>query len=416
MDLKTYLARSYTAYQAVENAEIILRENGFSALREDAIWRVIPEGKYYVKRGGSSLIAFRIGRRPYFKIVASHTDSPAIKLKENAEMESGVYAKWNTEKYGGGIWYSFFDRPLRVAGQVVCETEDGLKAENVVSPYVVTIPSLAVHMNRGVNDGFAVNPQNDLLPLAGLGRANVAESLGFANAIAYDLFLVPDEPPFMSGINGEFLSSPRLDNLTSAYTSLTALCESAGTGICVAALFDNEEVGSRTRQGAGSDFLVSVLGRICAALHIDAENTYAESFVVSLDNAHAVHPNHPEKCDPTNRPVLGGGVVVKSHANKAYTTEALSAALIRSIFKRAGVPCQTFYNRSDMVSGSTLGAISLGQLGVLTVDVGLAQLAMHSAVECLAMSDLEALRRGLSAFYESDFDLEEGSVVFREKI
>ena len=414
MDLQTYLARSYTAYQATEHAEAMLRENGFEALRENESWHIVVNGKYYVERGGSSLIAFRVGSRPYFKIVSSHTDSPAIKLKENAEMQSGIYVKWNTERYGGGIWYSFFDRPLRVAGQVVCETEDGVEAHNAVSSYVVTIPSLAVHMNRTVNDGFAVNPQNDLLPLVGLKGKSVAESLGYPNAIAYDLFLAPDELPFMSGINGEFLCSPRLDNLTSAYSSLAALCEGEGEGICVAALFDHEEVGSRTRQGAGSDFLVSVLGRVCAALQIDAEKTYAGSFAISLDNAHAVHPNHPEKCDPTNRPVIGGGVVIKAHANKAYTTEALSAAVIRSIFKKAGVLCQTFYNRSDMASGSTLGAISLSQVGMLTVDMGLAQLAMHSAVECVAKSDLDALQKGLVAFYSADFELGENSVAFRE--
>ena len=289
-----------------------------------------------------------------------------------------------------------------------------MEAHNAVSSYVVTIPSLAVHMNRTVNDGFAVNPQNDLLPLVGLKGKSVAESLGYPNAIAYDLFLAPDELPFMSGINGEFLCSPRLDNLTSAYSSLAALCEGEGEGICVAALFDHEEVGSRTRQGAGSDFLVSVLGRVCAALQIDAEKTYAGSFAISLDNAHAVHPNHPEKCDPTNRPVIGGGVVIKAHANKAYTTEALSAAVIRSIFKKAGVLCQTFYNRSDMASGSTLGAISLSQVGMLTVDMGLAQLAMHSAVECVAKSDLDALQKGLVAFYSADFELGENSVAFRE--
>ena len=418
--LTEFLNASYTAYQATENARQLLLENGFLPVSETEDWALEENGKYFVDRNGSSLVAFTVGALDdfSFKIVASHTDSPALKLKENAVSLTGAYAKLNAETYGGGIWYSFFDRPLKIAGRVVVNEGGILKSENVASEYFVTVPSLAVHMNRGVNEGFSVNAQTDLQPLFALSEngetPDFLSGITEKEVVSYDLYLVNADMPYVFGRNGEFLASPRIDNLTSVCSSLEALtAHGESGGVCVAACLDNEEVGSQTLQGAGGDFLENVLRRIAYALKFDDNEYYkalAASFLISLDNAHAMHPNHPEKCDPTNKTTMGGGVVVKSHANKAYTTDALSSAVIKTIFKKAGVKYQTFFNRSDMRSGGTLGAISLSHAGILSADLGLAQLAMHSASECFAKADYEELLNGLTAYYSSNILFGENGV------
>ncbi len=400
-NLLRYLETSYTAYQAVENAKNLLLTQGFLPLKEDESWQLREGGKYFTERGGSALIAFTVGSGQGFKIVASHTDSPCLKLKENPVTSAEKFRKLNVEPYGGGIWYTFLDRKLKLAGRLVKEENGVLRAENYASDFTVVIPSLAVHMQRDVNEKFAPNPQIDLLPLLGMGDSDLCKLLG--DPLSYDLYAVCAEPPFIGGCRGEFVSSPRVDDLTSVFASLEALFSApAKSGINVAALLDNEEIGSRTRQGAGSDFLSNTLRRVASALDgTPLCNAAANSFLISLDNAHSLHPNHPEKCDPTNRAVMGGGVVIKGHAGGAYTTDALSSAVMKTVLSRAGVKYQTFYNRSDMRSGGTLGAISLGQVGILSADLGLAQLAMHSAVETFAASDYIEMRKGLEAFYRS---------------
>lgn len=415
--LKEFLSGAYTAYHATELAEQALHENGFVKLSETDDWELKEGGKYYVVRSGSSFVAFTVGSldRFSFKIVASHTDSPALKLKENPLVKTGAYSKLNVETYGGGIWYSFFDRPLRLAGRIAYEEDGAVKTQTVSSPYLLTVPSVAVHMNRGVNDGFSVNAQVDLQPLFGLnGETDLFKSLTDKEVLSYDLYAVNADEPYSFGINDEFFASPRIDNLTSVFSSLEALFAHAdSSGVCVVAALDNEEVGSQTLQGAGGDFLENTLRRISYAFKFDDGEYYkalASSFLISLDNAHAMHPNHPEKCDPTNQVVMGGGVVIKAHANKAYTTDALSSATVKTVFKRAGVKFQTFFNRSDMRSGGTLGAISLSHVGVLSVDLGLAQLAMHSACECIASTDYEELVNGLTAYYSSDICVLDGQV------
>lgn len=408
--LNEFLEKSYTAYHAVKNAADYLTANGFSELFEGEDWNVEEGGKYFVTRGGSSLIAFTVGALDNglnFKIAASHADSPALKLKDNAVFTAGAYEKLNAECYGGGIWYSFFDRPLKIAGRIV-ESENGvLRPRLAESDYFVTIPSLAVHQNRGVNDGFAVNAQTDLSPLYALTEqgGDLVSSLSSAPVAAYDLYLVNAQKPYVFGRNGEFLASPRVDNLTSVFASIEAISDVlAPGGVCVAAIFDNEEVGSRTLEGAGGDFMERTLRRLTSALRFDDDEYYKalhSSFLLSVDNAHALHPNHPEKCDPTNRPAAGGGVVIKFHADKAYTTDALSAAVIEEIFKNANLPFQKFYNRSDVRSGSTLGAISLSKVSLLSADIGIAQFAMHSACESFACADYASMRSGLRAFFAS---------------
>ncbi len=409
-DLLDFLATSYTAYHAVENAKALLEENGFRPLLETEDWELEEGGKYFVERGGSALIAFTVDGldRFAFKIAAAHLDSPALKIKENPERKTEAYVTLNAEKYGGGIWYSFFDRPLKIAGRVVINEGGVLKTKTAVSEKFVSIPSLAVHQNRGVNEGFAVNPQIDLCPLVSLAEngKSFLSAVTDGEVVAHDLFLVNGDTPYAFGLLDEFIASPRIDDLVCAYAAIESLIShDKNGGICVTACFDNEEVGSGTYAGAGSDFLQTTLKRIAYALKFDDLEyckALASSFLVSADNAHAVHPNHPEKSDPTNKTALGGGVAIKSHANKAYTTDGLSAAILKTIFDRAEVKWQSFYNRSDAQSGSTLGRISLGQLGVLSADIGLAQLAMHSACESFAKSDFNELEKGLTAFYGAD--------------
>ncbi len=395
-----FLKSSYTCYHAVENAETLLAQAGFSALSERESWDLAEGGKYYVTRGGGSLIAFRYSARGAFRIVASHTDSPCLKLKGNAALSDGAFTRLNTEPYGGGLWYTFFDRPLKIAGRRIAEEDGALVARPYASDFCVVLPSLAIHQNRQANTQFSPNLQTEL-PLLSLGKKELAEVIGGTHA--YDLYAVPAVDPFFAGPEGEFLSSPRLDDLTGVFFSLKALTEADGAEDTVmAACFHAEEIGSSTQNGAASDFLRSVLARIARAQGRDEEERLAaeaSSLLLSLDNAHALHPNHPEVCDPTNRPVPGGGVVIKGHAGGSYTTDGLTAAVMRKIFENAGVKYQFFYNRSDAASGSTLGAILLRQTSIPAADLGLAQLAMHSAVETVACSDLEELKRALAAFY-----------------
>ena len=413
--LKNYLANSYTAYHAVENAKTLLAQNGFIALKETDDWTIEENGKYYLERGGCALIAFTVGNLDSlaFKIAAAHVDSPALKIKENPVMKTDKYEKLNVETYGGGLWYSFLDRPLKIAGRIITEENGALKSENVVSDYFVTVPSVAIHQNRTANESLAINAQVDLpalLSVAGAGGEWLS-SITDKQVISKDLFLVNADMPYTFGVKNEFLASPRIDDLSGAYAILQALIDHAenSAGICVAALFDNEEIGSNTSQGAAGDFLENTLRRITYTLNLDECELYkvlATSVLVSVDNAHGVHPNHPEKADPTNRPTLGGGVVIKHHAGKAYTTDAMSAAIMQTVCNRAGVEYHSFFNRSDVRSGSTLGVISQARISMLAVDIGIAQLAMHSANECFAVVDYEAMQNTLTAFYSSSITVD----------
>ncbi len=420
-NLIKYLQTSLTAYHAVQNGEALLAQNGFTKLSETEDWTLAEGGKYYVARGGA-LIAFTVGSLNEFsyKIVASHTDSPALKLKENSLQKSSLYATLNTETYGGGIWYSFLDRPLKIAGRVVKKENGRLITQNVVSPFIVTVPSVAIHQNRNANEGFSVNAQVDLAPLVSLANGMestevLLEKIAGESVISYDLFLVNADMPYTFGVNDEFLASPRIDNLSSVYASLETLVSGENTsGICVAACMCHEEIGSLSAEGADGDFLENVLRRIAYALRFDDNEYYkalASSFLLSVDNAHAVHPNHPEKADPTNKTVLGGGVVIKNHADKAYITDALSSALVKTLLDNADVKHQTFFNRSDVRSGSTLGKAALRHTGILGADIGLAQLAMHSACECFAKSDYEQMKKALSAFYAANILRDEQGIV-----
>ncbi len=400
------LYNSPTAFHACSEIAKILEENSFTMLKEGEKWQLEKNKGYYLMRNNSSLIAFKCGKDFSFNIVASHSDSPCFKLKTNYEMKVENYRKFNVEKYGGGILYSWFDRPLTVAGRLIVKKGDELYGVNFTSSHTFVIPSLAIHFNRTVNDGVKFNPQTDLSPIESVvndGRLN-DEINRFADGevVDCDLYLVCSQKPFSAGCDDELVCSPRIDNLTSAFSSVEGLIHGKEKAINVVFVADNEEVGSRTKQGAGSKFLYDTLLKISLSLGKTEEemrDSLNSSFLVSFDNAHAVHPNHPELSDPTNKVLMGNGIVIKKHANQNYTTDAFSSAVIKRIFEKAEVPCQDFFMRSDLPCGGTLGAISSSQLSVRSVDVGLAQLAMHSAVETFAFKDFEYAEKGLTTFF-----------------
>lgn len=440
MNLYEFLDLSKTQYQAAENAQKMLSDAGFIRLYESKPFDIKQGGKYFVVKDGSALIAFTVGDfgkerdGDLFKIVASHTDSPCFKVKigKNTTTPTAGTASLNVERYGGGLLYTWFDRPLKLAGRLCGEKDGKIVYVPFESKNRYCIPSVAIHFRRNANDGFAVNPQVDCPPLFALTGGNdktAADELLITELnnsfdgkfLDADLYLVCDEKPFEFGLNGEFLCAPRIDNLTSCYSSITALisaCERENAkGVSVAYLADNEEVGSRTKQGAASTFMRDVLKRVYISLCNKNDETansltaseiesgfmqaLAKSFIVSCDNAHANHPNHPEYADKTSLVKAGGGVVIKHHGNQNYTTDGLSAAIFKSILNNAGVKYCDFYMRSDLPCGGTLGAISSSQVSIKSVDIGLAQLAMHSACETMAKADLKHMQNALEAFYKN---------------
>ena len=417
-----------------------MMENNGGLLREDQPWDLEPGRIYTVSRNNSSAIIFRMPERRNFSgfhICASHSDSPGLKIKGlGAEMTEGAYIKLNVETYGGLLMAPWFDRPLSLAGRVMVK-EDGCIFEELVNidRDLLMIPSVAIHMNRDANKGIEYNPQVDLLPLLGLtevspnqekkrGRPKkkeegktllkiIAEAVCTEpeNLVSCDLFVYDRTPGRVWGANEEFFSSKHIDDLQCAYVSARALFDARPAApkdggpeaIPVVAIFDNEEVGSLSKQGAASTFLADTLMRICESCGMresDYRRAVANSFMISADNAHALHPNHPELHDPQNRPIMNGGIVLKHAANQKYTTDAVSAALFKELCSEAGVPCQEFYNRSDKVGGGTLGNISNAQVSLNTVDIGLPQLAMHSPYETAGVKDAEYLYNVLKLFFE----------------
>ena len=401
-----FIEKSPSCFHAVANVKEMLQEQGFTEVKEAQKWELVPGEGYYVTRNDSALIAFRLPEKPArgFHMTAAHSDSPTFKIKELPEMTvEEHYVKLNTEKYGGMILSTWLDRALSVAGRVVVREGRELVTKLVnVDKDLLVIPNVAIHMNREMNQGVAYNPQCDMLPLfadcsegkkknAFMKRIAKAAGVKVEDILSHDLFLYPREKGRVLGENGEFLLSPRLDDLQCVFAESRAFCESRPEEyINVCAVFDNEEVGSGTKQGADSTFLEDTLYRIAEGLGLekgDYLRMIAESFLISADNAHAVHPNHPEKADPTNRPYVNGGIVIKFHGSQKYATDAVSAAKLKGLCEEAHVPYQTYANRSDIAGGSTLGNISTAHVSVSSVDIGLPQLAMHSAVETAGVKD-----------------------------
>ena len=413
--LLKFIQKSPTAFQAVEEMSQRLQKEGFKELKEEKHWDLKAGGNYFVTRNHSAVIAFSIPKKPAWKfhIMASHSDSPALKIKENPEMEvEKAYIKLNVERYGGMLLAPWFDRPLSVAGRLIVRKNGEIQEKLVaVDKELLVIPNLAIHMNREVNDGYKYNVQKDMLPLYsdydGKGsfmklmaaEADVAEE----DILGHDLFLYDRTPGTVWGANEEFISAPRLDDIQCAFASLEGFLRGERKeSIAVHCVLDNEEVGSTTKQGAASTFLKDTLMRINMGLGRTQEEylmTLADSFMVSADNAHALHPNHTDKTDPVNRPVLNGGIVIKYNANQKYCTDGVSAAIFKDICDRAEVPYQIFVNRSDMAGGSTLGNISNTQVSMKTVDIGLAQLAMHSVYETTGAKDTESLAKTAAVLF-----------------
>lgn len=406
-ELCAFLDASHSQYHARAYLTAILDKEGYTALKESEKWELVPGGKYYVNRGGSAVLAFRVPECEAlgFLISAAHTDRPAFKLKENGEIE-GVCPRLAVERYGGQILAPWLDRPLSIAGRVLVQTEHGAESRLLdIDRDLLLIPNVAIHMNRQVNDGYKWNPVTDVLPLLaspenkGQFTAMLEKEAG-GKILSHDLFLYIRQKASVWGLDESFLSSAALDDLECVWGCFRGfLASGTGRSIPLFAALDSEEVGSCSPQGAGSTLLSQTVSRIAQALALDENRLLAQSFLVSADNAHAQHPNHPELADSGNAPKLGGGIVIKFNANLRYCTDGLSAAVMRTVCHRAGVNSQNYYNRPDIPGGSTLGCISIGQVSVPTVDIGLAQLAMHSAVETAAVADADHMINAVAEFY-----------------
>ena len=408
-----FIQCSPTASHTAATVRAMLVQAGFTQLLESQPWDLQPGGRYYTTRGMSSLIAFQVPKADFhgFSVIAPHGDSPCFKVKESPELRvDGQYTKLNTEVYGGMQLALWTDRPLSVAGRLSVRTENGVKGVLCdIRRDLLLIPGVAIHMNRGVNEGVKLDPQKDTLPLLGGSQADlkklVAENAGVApeDILSWDLYLYSRAQGTVFGAEKEFIAAPRLDDLECVFAAAKAfLAGENRENVTVLSLFDNEETGSLTRQGADSPFLSEVLERIslsCGKSREEHLRAIASGFMLSADNAHAVHPDSPEKSDPTNRCYLNGGVVVK-HSPR-YASDALTAGLFQRICQKAGVPVQVYYNNSKIPGGGTLGNLSGSHVALPTVDIGLAQLSMHSPYETAGAKDLDYMVWAMQAFYES---------------
>ena len=416
--LKKRIEASVSPFHSIIYAIDELEEVGFEKLELGSRWKIERGRRYYVNVYGSTLVAFTIGEKwcgENLKFAAAHSDFPCLKIKPSCQMEANGYIKMNVEVYGGAILNTWLDRPLSVAGRVIVKDGNTLKPVLLnVDRDLCLIPNLAIHMNRNANNGISYNPQKDMIPLFGEIASKdkfdqiIANEAGVAieDIISTDLFLYNREWGTIWGADNEFMSAPRLDDVMCAFSCIKALTDNKenNKSVNVCAIFDNEEVGSTTKQGADSSFLYDVLSRISMCMGKDSEDfirACASSFMLSADNAHAVHPNYKEKADPTNRPYMNKGIVIKYNANQKYTTDAISASIFKEICKKAGVEVQSYVNRSDIPGGSTLGNISNSHVSLNTVDIGLAQLAMHSPYETAGVKDTEYMIKAVKKFYET---------------
>ena len=423
--LLSFIDRAVSPVHTVLAAEDFLRAAGFAELPWAAPWTLAAGGRYFVNVYGTTLLAFTVGEDGPLRLAAAHTDFPCLRLKSAPGLVREGYGVLNVEPYGGLILRSWLDRPLGLAGRVALRGEDAFHPRVVPVDFarpVVTIPSLAIHMDRGANENKSYDMKTDMLPLAGSVESGkrlpalVAESVGAReeDIVSAELQLYPRTPGTVWGLEEEYLSSPRLDDLQCAFACTQGFLRAGkGESAPVLCVFDNEEVGSGTKQGADSDFLADTLLRLCAALGLDeaaCRRRLAQSFMVSADNAHAVHPNHPEYADKSDRPEMNKGIVVKFNASQRYTSDAVSAAVFEEICRRAGVPTQRFTNRADLAGGSTLGNISTSHVSIDTVDIGLAQLAMHSCYETAGTKDTAYLIRAAERFFASSLRRDERGI------
>ncbi len=413
--LCAFLDESHSAYHAQASLRRQLEEAGYRNLPEGNDWELVPGGKYYVCRGGAAVIAFRIPERTArgFLLAAAHTDRPCLKLKENSQ-QSGAYTTLQVERYGGLLVSPWLDRPLSVAGRVMVETEDGAEAKLVdIDRDLMLIPNVAIHMNSQANDGYKWNPVMDLNPLLGgkdaAGKLNTAlETYAGGKILGHDLTLYIRQKTSIWGMENEFISAQALDDLQCVYGCFRGFLDATGgEDVPVFCALNSEEIGSRTTGGADSGYVADTLARIAQGLGLNLQQMLSRSFLVSADNAHALHPNHPELADRDNAPVMGGGIVIKFNANQRYCTDGLCAAIFRQICRKADVPVQTYYNRADIPGGSTLGNVSIAHVSVPTVDIGLPQLAMHSCYETAAVADGVYLSKAMQAYFSATLEMDE---------
>lgn len=430
--LLNWLDESTCNFQAIATIERELAKAGYHELKMADSWEIDKGGKYYIKKNDSAIFAISIGNGDFAKngmrIISAHSDSPCFKIKPNAEIYGdGGIVSLNVEKYGGGILYTWFDRPLSISGRIMLKGEDYLHPKTVLVDLkkpVATIPHLAIHFNRGVNEGNPLSVQKDMKPVlgyfskeqierfksnGGVVKTLIADHIGILpeEILEYELCLYPYEKAGFAGINNEYFQSARIDDLSMAFAGLEALLNNDGTQVAtnILAVFDNEETGSGTKQGAASPVLKNIIERISSILTKDnnKETFYravANSFMISADDAHAWHPNYNEKYDPTNHPVIGGGPVIKINANCKYMTDSAGAAVFAELCRRAGAKCQYFVNHSDVAGGSTLGNISSSQLDFSGVDMGNAIWAMHSARETAGVFDHEETVKVFTEFFK----------------
>ena len=412
-----FLNAGVSAFHSTAAAVAILEENGYQNCPESAAWQLVPGGKYYTTRNGSAVMAWRMptGKLTGWHAAASHSDSPTWRVKKLDGGSDAVFAKAETEGYGGMIMPSWLDRPLSVAGRILVETENGVKSV-LVHPdrALACIPNLCIHFNRDANSGMKYNPQVDLQPIFGAaGGATLRQLLAVEAGVEpeaildSDLVLCTQEKAVRLGLNGEYFMSGRIDDLECAYTTLWGFLQGRGEEAGRAdvwVMFDNEEVGSSSRQGACGTLFADVLARVEESLGLTREESIrarTNTLLLSADNGHATHPNHPEKSDPANPVVMGGGVLLKMNASQKYTTSGFTGAAFSTICKKAGVPVQTFANRADVPGGSTLGNLLGHQILMPMVDIGLGQLAMHSAMETASCIDAEYMAKAVAAYYNT---------------
>ncbi len=421
-ELITFLKDNPTCFQVINSIRNQLIDAGYTELIEGKSWSLQPNNQYFVVRNESSIIAFQIpnSHPTGFMITASHSDSPTFKIKENPEIKANGYVRLNVEKYGGMLMSPWLDRPLSVAGRIIVkEGQKFITKSVVVDKDLLMIPNLAIHMNHSQNEGVKWNVQKDLLPILGDESASgnfmkiIAESanVDVDNIVGHDLFLYIREEGKIWGANQEYLSAPHLDDLQCSFANLKGFLNAKPTNsIPMMVIFDNEEVGSATKQGADSTFLSDVIERITFSLSFNTEEKLAmisNSFMVSADNAHALHPAHTDVADPVNKPFMNQGIVIKYNANQRYTSDGVSAAVFKSICDQANVPYQQFTNNSNVPGGSTLGNISNAHISLNAVDIGLPQLAMHSPYETAGTKDTQYLIDALTRFFSSSF-IDEG--------
>lgn len=421
--LLDFINKSKTAFQGAYEVKDILEKNGFTEIKESDCWNLSKGDKHYIMKNDSAVIAFEVGsgeiEEDGFRLIGAHTDSPGFRIKPSAEMTvENNYVKLNTEVYGGPILSTWFDRPLSIAGRVTLKSDNVFKPETRivdVNKPVLIIPNLAIHMNRSVNEGYEFNKQKDVLPLLTLCNEKLEKDNYLVNLLAetlnveaseildFDLFLYEYAEGTLVGLNEELISCGRLDDLWMVFAGLKALTESnkiKSTKVLVA--LDNEEIGSLTSQGANSSILETILERIALGLNKDREGfrrALSNSVMISADLAHAIHPNYTEKCDPTNKPVLGGGPVIKIAASGSYSTDSFAAGIFKGICEKAGVPCQVFVNRSDMRGGTTIGPITAAKLNIPVIDMGAPLLSMHSIRELASVKDNEYTIKAFTEFF-----------------